>query len=82
MLELLDTQKGDTVLDIGSGSGWMTALLGHMVGSEGKVIGLEIIPSLVEHAQSNIQKYKHLPMKLYKLIRKRVIIVMHPMIGL
>jgi protein-L-isoaspartate(D-aspartate) O-methyltransferase len=26
MLELLDPQEGDTVLDIGSGSGWTTAL--------------------------------------------------------
>jgi protein-L-isoaspartate(D-aspartate) O-methyltransferase len=64
MLELLDVQEGDVVLDIGSGSGWTTALLGHMVGSDGKVIGLEIKPELVEAGQKNIKKYKHLPIEI------------------
>ena len=31
MLELLQPQAGDKVLEIGSGSGWQTALLAHMV---------------------------------------------------
>jgi protein-L-isoaspartate(D-aspartate) O-methyltransferase len=64
MLELLDVQEGDTVLDIGSGSGWTTALLGHMVGKDGKVIGLEIIPELVAHGKENIAKYKKLKLPI------------------
>ena len=32
MLALLDPQPGDRVLDVGSGSGWTTALLAHLVG--------------------------------------------------
>jgi protein-L-isoaspartate(D-aspartate) O-methyltransferase len=64
MLELLNAQDGDIVLDIGSGSGWTTALLGHMVGSEGRVIGLEINPVLVERGQKNIKKYKDLPIEI------------------
>ncbi|MFA6094645.1 MAG: methyltransferase domain-containing protein [Candidatus Paceibacterota bacterium] len=58
MLELLDAQKGDRVLDIGSGSGWTTALLGSMVGKDGKVIGLERIPELVIKGGDNISHYK------------------------
>lgn len=57
MLELLDPQVGDIVLDVGSGSGYTTALLGYMVGKGGKVIGLEIHDSLVEFGQKNIEKY-------------------------
>ncbi len=60
MLELLDPQEGDIVLDIGSGSGWVTALLGHMVGPEGRVIGLEIKPELVKQSKINLKKYSKL----------------------
>jgi protein-L-isoaspartate(D-aspartate) O-methyltransferase len=64
MIELLDPQLGDSVLDIGSGSGWTTALLAQMVGDEGKVIGLEIKPDLVKKSLQNIENYKHLPIDI------------------
>jgi protein-L-isoaspartate(D-aspartate) O-methyltransferase len=64
MLELLDPQEGDTVLDIGSGSGWTTALLGHIVGPDGKVIGLEVKQELVKVGQKNIKKYSDLPIEI------------------
>jgi protein-L-isoaspartate(D-aspartate) O-methyltransferase len=64
MLELLNPQKGDTILDIGSGTGWTTALLGHMVGKDGKVIGLEIRPKLVDLGKKNLKKYKNLPIEI------------------
>ncbi|MDJ1370512.1 protein-L-isoaspartate O-methyltransferase family protein [Gulosibacter molinativorax] len=47
MLRLLDVQPGQRVLDVGSGSGWSTALLGELVGPEGTVIGVERVPELV-----------------------------------
>ncbi|MBL7155416.1 MAG: protein-L-isoaspartate O-methyltransferase [Candidatus Portnoybacteria bacterium] len=57
MLELLQPKKGDKVLDIGSGSGWQTAMLCQIVGSEGFVYGIERIPELKEFGQTNVQKY-------------------------
>ncbi|UPT78432.1 protein-L-isoaspartate O-methyltransferase [Sulfurovum sp. XGS-02] len=57
MLERLDTQDGNTVLDIGSGSGWTTALLCYMVGNKGSVIGLERISTLVEQGRENLSKF-------------------------
>ncbi len=48
MLELLDVQRGHRVLDVGSGSGWSTALLSYIVGSSGKVFALERITDLYE----------------------------------
>ena len=57
MLEQLQPQPGDRILDIGSGSGWTTALLAQIVGEEGKVIALEIIPELKELGEKNVAKY-------------------------
>ena len=54
MLEHLDARPGDTVLDIGSGSGWTTALLAHIVTSTGLVTGMEIIPELVTFGRRNL----------------------------
>src|SRR4051812_42335265 len=64
MLELLDAQPGDMVLDIGSGTGWTSALLAHIVGPEGKVTGIEIMPSLVEQSKKNLLKYIDLPIEI------------------
>lgn len=54
MLELLDAQPGDRVLDVGSGSGWTTALLAHLVGPTGEVVGVELEPALVEMGRSHL----------------------------
>ena len=55
MLELLAPQPGNRVLDIGSGSGWTTALLAHIVGPSGTVFGLERIPELVAFGTQNLR---------------------------
>ena len=53
MLELLDPQSGQKIMDVGSGSGWTTALLAHIVGNDGKVIGIERIKELKEFGEKN-----------------------------
>ncbi len=57
MLELLEPKTGEKILDIGSGSGWTTALLAKIVGQKGRVIALEIIPELKDFGQNNTAKY-------------------------
>jgi len=54
MLELLDVEPGHRVLDVGSGSAWTTALLAHLVGPEGEVIGVERIPEILEQGRANL----------------------------
>jgi protein-L-isoaspartate(D-aspartate) O-methyltransferase len=57
MLELLQPQRGEKVLDVGSGSAWTTALLSEIVGSKGQVVGVEIVPELVLFGKKNLGKY-------------------------
>ena len=57
MLELLQPQKGEKILDGGSGSGWTTALLSYLVGPKGEVEGLERVDSLIEFGRRNLRKY-------------------------
>lgn len=54
MLRLLDVRRGQRVLDVGSGSGWTTALLADLVGPAGEVRGLEIVPDLVTFGRTNL----------------------------
>ncbi|MBK8462208.1 MAG: protein-L-isoaspartate O-methyltransferase [Nigerium sp.] len=54
MLALLDARPGDRVLDVGSGSGWTTGLLAHLVGPDGEVVGVEIVPELVAMGRRNL----------------------------
>lgn len=57
MLELLQPSPGEKILDVGSGSGWTTALLSKAVGPNGRVIGLELVPELVIFGKGNLSKY-------------------------
>lgn len=57
MLEKLQPTPGDKILDVGSGSGWTTALLAHITGKKGKVIGIERIKELCDFGTNNISKY-------------------------
>jgi protein-L-isoaspartate(D-aspartate) O-methyltransferase len=59
MLELLDLERDQNILDIGSGSGWTTALLSYIVGSHGKVTALERKKELKELGEKNADKYNY-----------------------
>jgi protein-L-isoaspartate(D-aspartate) O-methyltransferase len=54
MLELLQVSPGHKVLDVGSGSGWTTALLAHLTGHTGAVVGVELVPELVAMGRANL----------------------------
>src|SRR4051794_262198 len=54
MLRLLEVRPGDRVLDVGAGSGWTTALLAHLTGPSGAVVGVELVPELAEWGGANL----------------------------
>lgn len=55
MTEWLDVQEGQKILEIGSGSGWQTAILAYLVGS-GNVYSIERHSELAEFAKKNLDK--------------------------
>lgn len=56
MLVLLDVLPGQRVLDVGSGSGWTTALLARLTGPEGAVRGVEVVPELARIGAANLAR--------------------------
>jgi protein-L-isoaspartate(D-aspartate) O-methyltransferase len=54
MLRLLQVRRGQRVLDVGTGSGWTTALLAYLTGSTGRVFGVEVVPELVASGTANL----------------------------
>lgn len=46
-------KKGDTVLDLGSGAGVDCFLAANIVGDQGRVIGVDMTPEMVEKAKEN-----------------------------
>ena len=68
MLRLLEVLPGHHVLDVGAGSGWTTALLAHLVGPDGSVIGVELEPALAEWGAGNLASY---PMPWARLLPAR-----------
>ena len=54
MLERLQVPAGARVLDVGSGSAWTTALLARLTGPRGSVVGVEVVPELVEQGRANL----------------------------
>jgi arsenite methyltransferase len=47
-------QRGDTVLDLGAGSGTDTLIAADLVGPQGKVYALDITPAMIAKLRSNI----------------------------
>ncbi|OGY43398.1 MAG: protein-L-isoaspartate O-methyltransferase [Candidatus Buchananbacteria bacterium RIFCSPHIGHO2_01_FULL_39_14] len=65
MLELLKPEVGQKILDIGSGSGWTTAILAEIVGPKGKIFGIERIAELKEFGEQNTAKYNFSNVKFF-----------------
>jgi protein-L-isoaspartate(D-aspartate) O-methyltransferase len=57
MTALLDLSGNETVLEVGTGSGWQAAILGSML-PHGQVYSLEVVESLAAQAAERLEKLK------------------------
>lgn len=56
MLDMLQLEAGQSVFELGAASGWNAALLGHLVGPEGHIYSVEIIPEMACTAVATIEQ--------------------------
>jgi arsenite methyltransferase len=54
--QLGSVHKGEVILDIGCGGGLDTLVAGMMVGPTGKVIGIDVVPEMLERARENLKR--------------------------
>lgn len=59
-------RRGETVLDLGSGGGFDCFLAARQVGPEGRVIGVDMTPDMLEKARGNAERggYGHVEFRL------------------
>jgi SAM-dependent methyltransferase len=55
-LAVASLKEGETVLDLGSGAGFDCFLAAKRVGTEGKVIGVDMTPDMIDRARTNARK--------------------------
>eukprot|EP00873_Tetraselmis_striata_P012076 jgi/Tetstr1/432340/TSEL_021737.t1 len=55
-LEALELQAGQRILDIGCGSGIVSALAALLVGCSGSVVGIDVLPDAVHLSESNLAR--------------------------
>ena len=56
-IDALGVKEGETVVQIGAGAGYYTAMLATLVGPAGRVIAYEIAPDIAARAAANLARY-------------------------
>ncbi|MEH3147455.1 MAG: methyltransferase domain-containing protein [Methylobacterium frigidaeris] len=54
LVALLDVRDGSRVLEIGSGSGWLLAVMAALAGAGGHATGIEILPDLAAQSRADL----------------------------
>ena len=60
MFSCLNIKKDQKVLEIGSGSGYVLALISEIVGEKGQVYGVEILRELADKSRKALRSYKNI----------------------
>jgi protein-L-isoaspartate(D-aspartate) O-methyltransferase len=56
-IDALRVKEGETVVQIGAGAGYYTAILAHLAGPRGRVIAYEIERDIAERAKTNLARF-------------------------
>ncbi|WP_108665746.1 class I SAM-dependent methyltransferase [Euzebya rosea] len=58
-IDALGLQPGDTVVDLGTGTGWNLPHLADRVGSDGRVIGVDLSERMLDRARRRVEEAAH-----------------------
>ncbi len=64
-IDALALKEGETVVQIGAGAGYYTAILAHLVGRTGKVIAYEIETDIAERARANLAGFRQVEVRAH-----------------
>ena len=62
-IDALDISEGEHVAHIGAGTGYYSAILGHMAGASGEVIAYELDQEIADKARENLALYQNIELK-------------------
>ncbi len=55
MLSELDLKPGQKILEVGSGSGYVLALISEIIGKKGRIFGLEVVKDLAKKSKESLE---------------------------
>ena len=62
-LSVLQIQPGETVIHVGTGTGYYTAILSQLAGTSGSVYGFEVDPEMTARAEENLREYQNVQLE-------------------
>jgi protein-L-isoaspartate(D-aspartate) O-methyltransferase len=57
LISIGELRDGEHALHIGTGTGYYTAVMSHLAGSRGRVMGIEVEPELASRAKANLAQF-------------------------
>ncbi|MDD4353422.1 MAG: protein-L-isoaspartate O-methyltransferase [Candidatus Nanoarchaeia archaeon] len=63
-IDILNPKEGNIIYEVGTGSGYSTAILSEIVGKKGKVISIELDKELYNKAKINLKNYSNVELIL------------------
>jgi len=67
MLSELNLKSGQNVLEIGSGSGYVLALISKIIGKKGRVFGLEVVKDLAKKSRESLASGNHRNVEIHAI---------------
>jgi protein-L-isoaspartate(D-aspartate) O-methyltransferase len=63
-IDLLNPKEGQKIYEIGTGTGYSTAIISELVGKKGKIISFELDKEIYQKAKKNLKKYSNVELLL------------------